>query len=160
MTGFLPVEESECFAETAWESYYEHHPDFREVVFSQFKPRLRGHLKQIRNGLLCSKVEERAMDHDRQIFEETKRNERGELIFDFDVARDLLRADVAKKLHVGVTPLMLWHSREEYQKFDKSTFRQKIYQTIRWEKFINHLENERKRKGKLLRCKPPGNFKL
>ena len=81
VTKFLPVEESECFAETAWESCYEHHPNFTEVMFSQFKKRLRDNRKQIKNGLLCLKVKEGAMDHDRQIFVETKRNERGELIF-------------------------------------------------------------------------------
>ena len=26
--GFLPLKESECFAKTAWESYYEYHPDY------------------------------------------------------------------------------------------------------------------------------------
>ena len=159
VSEFIPTDAKELFADTSWEMYYEHHPDFKDVVFSQFEKRLSDHRKQIKKGLLRSKIEESAMLQDRQRFPRQRRNQKGELVFDLHPARDLLRKDVAEKLHVGVTPKMLQSYREEYKEFDLKVFRQRIYQTMMREKFVNWLQFKREQ-GKLLRVKPPGDLSM
>ena len=143
--GFLAVDEKQVFADAAWEMYYEHHPDFEDVVFLQFKARLRDHRRQVKNGLLCSKKEERAIKQDLKLL--GPQNEAS--IFDKHPARDLLREDIAAKLHMGVQPLLLWSYDKEYQEFSLDIFWQRIYQTVWQEKFINWLQIQQK-KGKMM----------
>ena len=71
-------------------------------------------------------------------------------------ARDCLRKDVAAKRHQEMTPYELWESRPTvYKDFDQTYFRNRIYQTVRREKYVNYLQQQREEKNKVLRCKPP-----
>lgn len=152
--GICPVEETELTAEEAWEQCYSHMAEFKDVVFSQFEKRLKDHRRQIKKDLLRSQEEDWMMLHDREIFSRSLTNERGNLVFDLHPAKVLLEADIKNKKHVGIEPMVLWQSRSEYKMFDKTIFRQRIYQAIRREKFVNYL-NAKRREGKLMRCKPP-----
>jgi len=124
------------------------------VEFSQFKARLRDHRKQVKGDLGRAQEEEELLISDRKIFPRRYINTRGEPVFDLHPAKDLLRQDVAEKKHRVLTPQELWRSRMEYQDFDKSIFRNRIYQAVRREKFLNYLQQQRE-EGKLIRCKPP-----
>ena len=56
---------------------------------------MKDHLKQIKNRLLCGKVEEAAMLKDRNYFPTQTRNDKGKFLFDLHQAWDLLCDDVA-----------------------------------------------------------------
>jgi len=152
--GLLPLENEELTAEEAWELCYKNMAEFVNVEFSQFKERLRDHRKQVKGDLGRAQEEEELLTQDREVFPRKDVNARGEPVFDLHPAKDLLRQDVADKKHILLTPQQLWRTRKEYQDFTKPIFRQRIYQAVRREKFLNYLQHKRE-EGKLVRCKPP-----
>ena len=81
--------------EEAW-GFYSLLPEFvaEEVVFSQFKSRLRDHRKQVKARRYQSERERQALEHDRQLYPRQKHNDRGEPVFDLSEAKKFLREDV------------------------------------------------------------------
>lgn len=156
VSGALPLYESECTAEVAWDILYKDNVAFADVPFAQFKARLRDHRAQVKKSVGRSMHEEKCLMHDRSLFPRKLKNARGELVFDLHPAKDILREDVAAKKHVGIKPEVLWRSHPEYGEFDKDVFRGHLYQEIRRVKFINFLQMRREEEKELLRCKPPG----
>ena len=67
-------------------------------------------------------------------------------MFDLHPAKRLLGDDLRNQRHIGLTPKAFRLTRAENQDFDLEVFRQRIYQEIRREKFINWL-NERRDRG-------------
>jgi len=145
ISGVLPLEQSEMTAEEAWEVCYKHLAEFvsDQVEFSQFKVRLEDHRKQVGGDLLRAQQDAAAVQHDRALFPRQERNARGELVFDMHPAKALLRADVQAGRHLTMKPEDLQATREEYMEFDKVKFRHRIYQEIRYQKFVNYLEIKR-----------------
>jgi hypothetical protein len=142
-------------ANTAWELLYKDMDEFSDVVFDQFKLRLRDHRCQVKKTMGRSKHEEQCLKHDRSLFPRKLTDEEGVPNFDLHPAKELLRADVKAEKHKQMKPIELWKSRPyEYMKFEEDYFRNKIYQTVRREKFIYYLQQKREEK-KLDYCKPP-----
>ena len=71
------------------------------------------------------------------------RNKRGELVFDLSEAKELLREDVANKIHERLTPLQLKNTRDEYAPFTLEVFKQRIYQEVRYQKYLFYLNQKR-----------------
>lgn len=61
-------------------------------------------------------------------------------------AKKLLRDDVARGLHKGITPRLFQSSRKEYHPFKARKFKERIYQEVRYQKFVAYLEDKRKKK--------------
>jgi hypothetical protein len=142
----LPVEASRITAEEAWE-VYKTMDEFANVVFDQFKERLRDHRKQVGENKIRAAKELDALAHGRCLFPRQTVNQRGELVFDLHPdAKLLLRADVEAGKHLRMTPRELQITNESYQMFEPDIFRQRIYQEVRRSKFVNYLK-ERRAKG-------------
>lgn len=152
--GILPLEESEMSAEDAWILLYENEEGFEDVVFRQFKERLKAHRKQVKGTLGRSKFEEECLRHDRMLFPREEVDDDGVPFFDLHPAKQLLEEDVAINKHKQMSPKELRQTREEYMVFSNDYFRARIYQAVRREKFLNYLNYAREIKGKLMRCKP------
>ena len=142
----ISIHENIISAETLWEERYKNAKAFVEekIPFEQFKARLKDHRSQV------SKQRSRVIDdagavrRHRTLFPRKKRNNRGELVFDFHPAKEFLRADIKEGLHTGKTLAQFWSTCKEYQEFDAKILRQRIYQEIKYTKFVNHLEIRRK----------------
>jgi len=147
LCGVLPVEASELSAEQAWIICYSQMAEFASVPFSQFKARLQDHRKQVKERLARSRAEEIALTHDRTIFPRQLRNSRGELVFDLAPAKLLLRRDMKANKHKQMTPKELQSTRDEYSGFNSRKFKERIYQEIRRNKFINYLNAKRDKQG-------------
>jgi hypothetical protein len=141
----LPVEASRITAEEAWE-VYKTMDEFANVVFDQFKERLRDHRKQVGENKIRAAKELDALAHDRRLFPRQTVNHRGELVFDLHPAKLLLRADVESGKHLRMTRQELQLTNESYQIFRTDIFRHRIYQEVRRSKFVNYLK-ERRAKG-------------
>ena len=103
-------------AEEVWE-FYKKQPGFENVVFSQFKERLKDHRTQVKGSYIESKKEEKALASDREKCPRQYRNIMGELVFDLAPAKLLLREDVKEKKHVGLVPSEFQKTRPEYEVF-------------------------------------------
>lgn len=145
VAGILPLSAEEMTAEVAWELCYKHLAEFVEekVQFSQFKKRLQDHRKQIGKDIVRAQWDAAAVQHDTNLFPRKERNAKGELVFDMHPAKQVLRDDIRAGRHLTMTPAALQATREEYRAFDKVKFRQRIYQEIRYQKFVNYLEIRR-----------------
>jgi hypothetical protein len=141
----LPVEATRITAEEAWE-VYKTMDEFADVVFDQFKERLRDHRKQVGENKIRAAKELDALAHDRRLFPRQTVNHRGELVFDLHAAKLLLRADVEAGKQLRMTPRELQMTNISYQLFKPDIFRQRIYQEVRRSKFVNYLK-ERRAKG-------------
>jgi hypothetical protein len=141
--GVLPVDENEISAEHAWESLYKNLYEFQDVPFTQFKERLKDHRKQIQILMNRSFNEEQALAHDRRLHPRQTHNQRGEIVFDMTETKLILRHDVEQKLHEGKTPSEFQASRDAYRPFHPKKFKERIYQEVRYQKFLNYLQMKR-----------------
>ena len=73
-------------------------------------------------------------------------NNCGEPVLSQHPAHHLLREDVKHKKHEGMPPSSFQMTRPEYMHFKPRIFKERIYQEVRREKFINHLEQDRAQK--------------
>ena len=99
--------------------------------------------------------EEEAMVRDRQRFPKKTHNHRGEPVFYYSPAMQLLRQDIIDGVHKRMTIKQLQASRIEYTPFKPKKFKERIYQEIRYQKFMCHLELKRTLKEKERRSKVP-----
>jgi hypothetical protein len=141
----LPIDAAQMPAAVAWELYYGQMAEFNEVVFSQFEARLKDHRKKYGKLVIRSARESEALAHDRRLFPRQNENCRGEPVFDLSAAKLLLRADVAEGKHTSMTPSQLQATRDEYKPFDSRKFKHRIYQEVRRIKFLNWLDQNRRR---------------
>jgi hypothetical protein len=154
--GILPLERSQMTEAEAFE-IYQGMVGFADVRFPQFRARLKDHRAQVKKSSQRSKYEEECLKHDRLIFPRKLLDENGTPVFDLHPAKLLLREDVAEGKHLLMTPLQLWKSRpDEYMLFQEPFFRNKMYQAVRRQKFVNYLQIKREEK-KLSVCRPPVN---
>ena len=140
--GILPVDAAELSAEEAWE-VYRHNAEFANVVFDQFKERLKKHRAKAGVDRVRATRESQALAHDRSLFPRQTQNNRGETVFDLSAAKLLLRDDVAEGKHERMTPSQLQESRVEYHLFNATKFKHRIYQEVRRVKFINYMNAKR-----------------
>lgn len=136
-------------AEELW-PFYRKQPEFvkEKVMFSQFAERLADHRKQAERTKDLARRDSRDVQRDRSLYPRKTHNQRGELVWDIHPAKKKLRKDVKRGKHLKMTPSELRQTRPEYRLFRKSIFRQRIYQEVRLQKFINWLELDRVMKKK------------
>ena len=144
--GLLPADETTVSTEQAWD-VYKNLPEFKDVCFKQFKERLADHRQAFKKKVEASIREEDAYQHDCHLHPRNETHDRrGKPIFDRSPAKDLLRSDIKNGAYPLLSPMQLWNSRPEYKLFDLKIFRQRIYQEIRRNKFINWCEMKRQQK--------------
>ena len=129
-----------------WDTRYSGMSQFSNVVYSQFESQLRSYRKKSDASRARSTFEEEALAHDRKLFPRKPRNRRGEVVFDLSDAKELLKQDVADKIHLKKTPMELQATRKEYAPFGARKFKERIYQAVKREKFINYLMLDREAK--------------
>ena len=129
-------------AEEVWE-FYKTVPVFmsEEIVFSQFKARLKDHRTQAKHSKEMAERDEKAVAHDRTIHPRQLIDSNGKVMFDLHPAKLQLREDVKNGLHNQMTPSQLQNSRMEvFGVFEPEKFRHRIYQEVRRTKWIHYLE--------------------
>lgn len=152
-TGVLSLYAEECSVEAAWQKY-KTLPEFKPVPFEQFKRQLKAHRKQV----LCRKErlghEEAAMAQFREKNPRKTHNNRFEPVFDMMPGKKLLRQDVKDGLHEQLGLKNFRKSRDEYKVLTPQKFKERVYQEIRRQKYLNYLALEtEKRQKKYKRCK-------
>jgi hypothetical protein len=148
--GVLSAYETAVSSEQAWD-VYKNLPKFKDICFKQFKERLKDHRKAHMKKLEESIQEEDAFQHDCLLHPHNETHDRrGKLIFDHSPAKDLLCNDIKNGAYPLLSPMELWNLHPEYKLFDLMTFRQRIFQEIKRNKFINWCEMkwEQKEGGK------------
>lgn len=148
--GTLPLSSKECSPKQAWERLYKNHPVFKKerVMYEQFTDRLRDHRKQVTKKKMSSRKQQEMYEHHQKLFPRQTHNARGELVFDVHPAKLLLREDIVMEKHLTMTPQDLQASRPEYALFKKKKFQERIYQEVRYQKFVNWLNIQREIKGR------------
>lgn len=126
--------------------FYRNLPEFENVLFEQFKDRLKEHRKQANKLKELSHRDLRAFLHDMALHPPTGYDNRGRLMFNAHPAKELLQADVKEGRHTMMPPSQLRLTRPEYLYFDKRVFKERIYQEVRRNKFIHYLELKRRSK--------------
>ena len=130
--------------EFVWQ-WYSQQPGFENVVFSQFKARLKTHRKQF-NGLHeFANRDAAALEYDRRLYPRASHNARGERVFDMSAAKELLRQDVKDEKHLQMTTSDLWGTKDEYKVIKLSIFSQRVYQEVRRKKFLHFLDLKRQK---------------
>ena len=157
-TGTLSLDNNEVSAEEAWRVYSEM-PEFNLVQFDQFKRQLKAHRTQVKTKAESSIAEIAALHYDRELYPRPTHNKKGHPIFRQSESQELLRKDMKDGLHKIMSPMELQQTRIEYAQWLKREFKQRIYQEIRYQKFINYLQAKREelfsKETKLLRQKAP-----
>lgn len=144
--GRLSLYESETSTDEAWE-HYQQLTDFELVPYIQFKRQLKAHRMQVSKLVELSLPQECALTQHRQLFPIRRTDRNGRPLFYLtDVAR-LLRQDIHKDLQAGLTPSQFRATRQEYIDcgLTMKEFKERIYQEIRYKKYLNHLEAEREK---------------
>ena len=134
--------------------FYRKLPEFANVPFDQFKERLRDHRKQSNEAKEFVKRDHKAQQVDRRVHPRKDRNCRGELVFDVHPAKNLLRMDVAKGVHLKLTPMALRKTRPAYMAFKLDVFRDRIYQEVRRVRYYNYLKLKEEEAKKKLNVAP------
>jgi len=146
--GRLSLDPAVTSTEEAW-NYYGQLEEFELVPYEQFKRQLKAHREQVSKLVAISIPQELALHRDRQLFPMKTTNRNGEPLFYLTEAAKLLREDIERDLHAGLTPSQFRATREEYSVqncgLTLSKFKQRIYQEIRFRKYCNYIEQERDR---------------
>ena len=123
--------------------------EFKDVQYEQFCARYKYACKNANKKRTKSMEEQEWYHRDRKIHPRQLHNHRGEAVFDMHVAKKMLQQDIKKGKHKIMSPSELWESRNEYMQFTLNKFRQRIYQEIRLQKYINYREwkQTQKRQG-------------
>lgn len=144
-------------ARTVFDAYQHRQPEFADIPFSQFEVRYNDAIAKAAKRRARSAQEEEWMKHDRRLHPRQTHNHRGEPVFDMDEkAKEALREDVKNKLYRILEPRELWELRKVYQKYDPNIFRQRIYQEIRRNKYLNYLEKKRTAKRRKFEAEKTG----
>jgi len=142
--GVISLDETDS-AEALFYGMYQYTPEFiaEKVQFKQFKERLAGHREQLKHKLEAPAWERAALEHDRLKRPKKTHNDRGEKIFYWSKAMQLLKKDIEAKKHHEMTPSQLKASRPEYRDFTLAKFDGRIRQAIRKERLINWKNDKR-----------------
>ena len=141
--------EDDLDAKLVYDVYKSRQEEFSDVPFDQFEARYNDATKKAAKRRARSALEEEYLHHDRQLYPRKSHNHRGEPVFDMDTeAKMQLREDIKNKLHKSMSPMELHEFRTCYMKYKLCIFRPRIYQEVHRNKFLNHLEKQRKKKRK------------
>ena len=152
-SGRLPLDADVVSAEEAWEEMYFPLPEFQNVIFSQFKARLKDHRQQVSRRKGAHEIFLEAYRHDMELRRQGylpgggPYDQRGDLKFEQSAAQPLLKQDVSDELHKNLTPSELHESREEYHLvWPLDHFRRRLRQEISTQKYLYYLEWKRAQK--------------
>jgi hypothetical protein len=150
--GRLPLDEEVVTAEEAWEEMYFVLPEFQNVVFSQFKKRLKDHRKQVSRRVNSKETFLQAFRHDQELQRQGylhgggRHDRHGQPIFDRSAAKPLLKEDVIDEKHKDMTPEELHDSRDEFNEWPLDVFKRRLRQEIATQKWLYYLEWKRANK--------------
>ena len=145
-SGRLSTDNDEEPPSEVWSEIYCSLEEFEDVPYWQFEEniiKLRKAHDELRDKSL---KEDLILADDLAKHPTTSHNSRGELKFYLTRAKELLRHDVERKNHVGMTPSEFQKTRTEYHPFEKRKFRERIRQEIRFQKYCNYLQDKRMKK--------------
>ena len=111
----------------------------------QFVQNFTQNKKQATKIKVQSIEEYNAFLHHRTLHPRKTHNQHGKLVFSAHPAQQLLREDVRNGMHKNVTPEALRQTQEAFKAFTLDDFRPRIYQEVRRQKFINHLNENREK---------------
>ncbi len=109
-------------------------------------PILKAYRQQANEHSQAAISEMQALMHDRALYPRQTHNARGEAVFDMMEAKRLLREDVCNQRHTTMTPTEFQKTRQEYMAFKPTIFKCRIYQEVRYQKYLNYLEHKRSQK--------------
>ena len=145
-SGRLSIDNDEEPPSEVWNEIYCRLEEFEDVPYWQFEENVIK-LRKAHDELCKKSLQEDLILADDLAKNPTKtHNARGELKFYLTRAKELLRSDVEKKNHVGLTASQFQETRGEYHPFEKRKFRERIRQEIRFQKYCNYLEDKRMNK--------------
>ena len=146
--GALPLERQAMSPEKAWE-FYQKLPEFRTVMFSQFRERLAAHRQQVsKEYMICQRDEEAfRKDQARGYKNDRTHNKRGDLILHLTTIKDLVAEDVRAGKHIGLSAPEFQATRSEYLSVNPKKMKEKLYQEIRLQKFHRDYDRTRKENG-------------
>lgn len=142
----LSTDDDEYPPSEIWEEIYSKLEEFEDVPYWQFEE----NVIKLRNAY--DKSRDKSLQEDLILADDlaknptTTHNARGELKFYLTRAKQLLRHDIEKQNHVGLTASEFQETRVEYRPFKKRKFRERIRQEIRFQKYRNYLEDKRMNK--------------
>ena len=143
--GFISLT-NEQTAEHLWNTRYSKQQEFASVPFEQFKTQLQAHRKQVEKKLKQAQEDNELYLWDAHYYPRKTNIIRGEPVFDSSPAHQLLIEDIKSSNHLGIRPSVFQQTRKEYLVFNKRKFKERIYQQIRYNKFINYLDWKDKQK--------------
>jgi len=139
----LPLYDFQLDAASAWE-VYKAQPEFEKVPFKQFERQLGKHREQVLKRQAVIQTEEEAMRQFRARNPRQTTNNQGDPVIDLMPVKDLIREDVEKERHVGLTPSQFQQTRVEYQALRPVKFKERLYQEIRRKKHIFDMNEKSK----------------
>jgi len=144
--GLLSLSEDEMPTETAF-SFYRNFDEFKLVPFKQFERQLKAHREQVAKLVAIALPQEKALVRDREVYPVRQTNRHGKQKFYLTEAAELLRDDIKKDRHAGLTPSQFRATRPEYSfsgcGLNLAEFKQRIYQEIRYRKLCNYHQHMR-----------------
>lgn len=142
--GVLTLDETMLSAEEAWE-FYSQHGSFELVPFSQFKRQLKAHRLQTTKLLEASAPQYEAFRRDQASQKQHTHYQSGRPIFAAFPAFKMLQDDVQKIFRTTINIGLLQQSRQEYMAWPRDEFKDRVYQAVRYWKFVNYLNDKRQK---------------
>lgn len=140
--GVLTLDEELMPAEQAWEVYGPM-DSFQLVPFKQFKRQLKAHRQQVLKLVTKSTPEYEAFRRDQATQEQFTHYASGRPIFAASSAHKLLKQDVSELFKEAINIGNLHQTRPEFASWTRAEFTRRVYQEVRYWKFVGYLEAKR-----------------
>ena len=141
--GVLTLDEELLSAEQAWECYRNEEAFFL-VPFKQFKRQLKAHRQQVLKLVKESAVQYEAFRKDLATQQHFTHYLDGRPIFAASAAHKLLKADIEPRFSEDkIDVVSLQATREEYKSWSPVEFKRRVYQEVRYWKFVAYMEEKR-----------------
>lgn len=121
------------------------HPEIQATDRSKLPGRIRGLREQVTQDTESAKEDAFALEHDRKLYPIPTHNYRGEPRWEGSAAQKQLKDDVAKGLHLTMTP-QEFGSRQIFKDYAEDIIREHIYQEIKFQKYCLYRSEKKKSK--------------
>lgn len=142
--GVLTIDEEILPAEQAWEIYSKV-DGFQLVPFAQFKRQLKAHRNQVLKMQKESLHQYESFRRDQATQQQFTTYEDGRPIFVASPAHALLREDVKELYQTKISVGQLQVSRPEFESWTRAEFKRRVYQEVRYWKFVAYMEEKRQK---------------
>ena len=127
--------------------YCRDRPEFKDFGYELFPSRLRTLVLKFGGKTERSDRDDAALAHDRKLFPRPTHNHLGVPLWPETDALKKLQEDMEANLHITMNTRELYDTREEYHKNYKfKSFRRRVYQEIRANKFHSYVKAQREKK--------------